>query len=59
MKIFDTLTLIAIFNDIRCPELIDKMLLLNHTLAVPSHVMREKLLDYITLENVKKLKTRH
>lgn len=55
MKIFDASTLIAIFNDIRCPELIDKILQLNHTLAVPSYVMRKELLDYVTLEHVKKL----
>ena len=62
MKILDASTIIAIFNEIRCPDLIDKILQLNHNLIIPYHMMNSELLDSTTLTitkqfiHVKKLK---
>ena len=41
MKILDTTVLIAIFQDIDCPDLIDGLFKLGHDLIVTSHVMDE------------------
>ena len=45
MKIFDSSTIIAIFNEINYPELIDKIRLLGHDLAITSYVVESELLD--------------
>ena len=45
MKILDATTVIAIFNEINCPELVDKILELGHELAIPFHVWKDELLD--------------
>ena len=50
MKILDASTIIAVFHEINCPELIDKIILLGHDLAIPSHVMNSELLDKSTLK---------
>ena len=50
MKILDASTIIAVFNEINCPELIDKIIQLGHDLAIPSHVMNSELLDKSTLK---------
>lgn len=55
MKILDATTLIAIFSEIKCPDLIDKILQLNHNLVIPYHVMNVELLDSTTVEITKKL----
>lgn len=39
MKILDATFIIALFDEIHRPDLIDKILLLGHDLVVPSHVM--------------------
>ena len=45
MKIFDSSAIIAIFNEINYPELIDKIRLLGHDLAITSYVVESELLD--------------
>ena len=53
MKILDTSVVIAIFNDIRRPDLIDRILEMGHELAVPYHVLDE-IHDKNTSEGVRK-----
>ena len=48
MKILDATAIIAIFNEINYPDLIDKILELGHGLAIPSHIMASELLDKST-----------
>ena len=55
MKILDSTTVIAISNEIDCPELIEKIALLGHDLAIPSHVVESELLD----KNTRKTTERH
>lgn len=43
MKILDSTSIIAILSEINCPEIIDKILGLNHTLIIPSFVYDEML----------------
>ena len=50
MKILDASTIIAVFNEINCPELIDKIIQLGHDLAIPSHIMNSELLEKSTLK---------
>ncbi len=50
MKILDSSTIIAVFNEINCPELIDKIIQLGHDLAIPSHIINSELLDKSTLK---------
>lgn len=50
MKILDATTIIAIFNEIDCPNLIDKILELGHDLIIPSYIMKSELLDKSTLK---------
>ena len=45
MKILDSSTMIAISNEIKCPELIEKIGLLGHVLAIPSYIVKYELLD--------------
>ena len=52
MKILDATTIIAIANEINCPELIEKIGLLGHDLAVPLHIMESELLDKNSLKIV-------
>lgn len=54
MKILDSTTIIAIFSEINCPDLINKILQLKHDLIIPSHVANEELLDKGTFESVQK-----
>lgn len=42
MKILDAAAIIAIFNEINCPNLIDKVLELGHDLVIPSRIMKSK-----------------
>ena len=44
MKILDASTIIAI-SKIKCPELIEKIGLLGHVLAIPSYIVKYELLD--------------
>ncbi len=37
--------MIAISNEIKCPELIEKIGLLGHVLAIPSYIVKHELLD--------------
>ena len=37
--------MIAVCNEINCPELVEKIALLGHDLAIPSHVVESELLD--------------
>ena len=53
MKILDTSVAVAIFNDIRRPDLIDRILEQGHELAVPYHVLGE-IYDKNTSEGVRK-----
>ena len=55
MKILDATIIIALFDEIRRPDLIDKILLLGHDLVVPSHVMRYEILDKSAQEMIKKM----
>ena len=55
MKILDATTIIAIFNEIGCPDLIEKILQLGHELAIPSHIMKSELLDRTTLKITRNL----
>ncbi len=50
MKILDASTIIAVFNEIDCPELIDKIIQLGHDLVLPSHILYSELLDKSTLK---------
>lgn len=50
MKILDATTIIAIFSEINCPDLIEKILQLGHELVIPSHIMKSELLDKTTLK---------
>ena len=54
MKILDATTIIAIFNEIKCPKLIEKIGQLGHELAVPSNIMKRELLDKTTLQTTEK-----
>ena len=45
MKILDSSTIIAITNEIKCPELIEKIGLLGHVLAIPSYIVKYELID--------------
>ena len=38
------------FNEIDCPELIDKIIQLGHDLVLPSHILHSELLDKSTLK---------
>ena len=55
MKVFDASNLIGIFDELRCPELIDLILKLGHELAVPSYVFENELKGELTLADVTKL----
>ena len=57
MKILDSTTIIAIFSEINCPDLINKILQLKHDLIIPLHVANEELLDKDTFESVQKFIT--
>ena len=52
MKILDSTAVIAIFNEIKCPELVDKILELGHDLAIPYYVRKNELLDKNTSRGV-------
>ena len=54
MKILDATTVIAIFNEINCPDLINKILELGHDLGIPSHIMNSELLDKSTFKTTRK-----
>ena len=54
MKILDATIIIAIFNEINCPDLIDKILELGHELIIPSHVMKKELLNKSMLKVIEK-----
>ena len=54
MKILDATTIIAVFNEINCPDLINKILELGHELVIPSHIMKSELLDKSTLKLIQK-----
>lgn len=54
MKILDATAVIAIFNEINYPDLIDKILELGHELAIPSYVMKRELLDESTVRITRK-----
>ncbi len=54
MKILDATTIIAIFHEIDCPDLMDKILELGHDLVIPSHIMKSELLDKSTLKITEK-----
>jgi len=54
LKILDATTIIAIFHEISCPKLIEKIEQLGHELAIPSNIMKRELLDEITLQTTKK-----
>jgi len=54
LKIIDSTTIIAIFNEIKCPDLIFKILELKHELVITSHTFNEELLDESTLNAVNK-----
>ena len=45
MKILDATTVIAICSEIDYPELLEKIGLLGHVLAIPSHIVESELLD--------------
>ncbi|MCY4489883.1 MAG: hypothetical protein OXC46_00275 [Thaumarchaeota archaeon] len=45
MKILDSSVMIAISNEIKCPELIEKIGLLGHVLAIPSYIVKYELID--------------
>lgn len=45
MKILDSSILIAIFNEIRYPDLIDKILQLDHALIITNHILTCEILD--------------
>ena len=51
MKIFDATTIIAIFDEINRPDLMDRILELGHEIAIPSHIMESELVS----EPVRKL----
>lgn len=55
MKILDATTVIAISNEIGCPELIEKIAMLGHNLAIPSHIVESELLD----KNTRKITERY
>ncbi len=52
MKIIDSTTIIAIFNEIKCPALICKILELKHEIVITSHVLNNELLDETTYVGV-------
>ncbi len=53
MKILDATTVIAIFNEINCPDLIDRILKPGHDLIIPSRILNSALLDKSTLKTTK------
>lgn len=44
MKIFDATSVIAILGDLDRPDLIDRLLMLGHDLAIPKYIAEEELL---------------
>lgn len=52
--IFDSTSLIAIFDEIKCPELIDKIFQLDNNLVVPSNLLNVELLDDATWNGMQK-----
>jgi len=54
LKILDATTIIAVFNEINCPDLINKILELGHELVIPSHILKSELLDKSTLKLTQK-----
>ena len=55
MKILDSSTVIAILGEIHCPEMFEKIAKLGHSLAIPSHVLGDEILDGPTLRATKRL----
>lgn len=55
MKILDATTVIAICNEINCPELIEKIALLGHDLTIPLYIVESELLD----NNTRKITERY
>ena len=55
MKILDATTVIAIFSEINCPILIDKILRLGHDIVIPYHVINVELLDEFTLKTTRQM----
>lgn len=54
MKILDASILIALFNEIHRPDIVDKILLLGHDLVVSSHIINDELIDNATLKATRK-----
>ena len=59
MKIFDSSAIIAIFGELNCPQIVDELLKLGHTLAVTSSIANEELLEKNTLEQIKQLSSKN
>lgn len=54
MLIFDSSTIIAIFNELKLVTLIDKVMLLDDDLVIPSNLARAELIDPRTRSSVEK-----